>query len=150
MSTQTHRERDNVYPAVSSAGKQASAFVLAHTDLVLALPEPGKTYRWHELRESNRDLPFDGRTDYVQKLKSNNVVQAVNVVYERGTNITVWKTNSDLYEYAQAVQSARPGSLPCGHRSGFVTRDAAAGVYECGAEVCNERYDRATIEEVFG
>lgn len=133
----------------SPAEVQNTMFAHAHTDLVLALPEPGREYLWEEVAER---VPAIGNNhwNYQQRLQNHNAIKKHHTERHNDTEYAVWETDEHLYRYCERLAATRPSGLPCGHRSGFTTIDADAGVYECGAEWCDARYDRDTITEVFG
>lgn len=127
---------------------QNTTFAHAHTDLILALPEPGEPYLWSELVERVPEFG-DDHTTYLQRLQNHNAIRKHNQEYHNETLYTVWVTNESLYNYCKHLANNRPSGLPCGHRSGFRTVDAEAGRYECGAGWCDARYGRETIKRVF-
>ena len=128
--------------------RQQSAFVASHTDLILALPQPGREWTRMELDDepTAAEELVGSFPDVVQILKSNNAIHHVGHGQNTQRHLIVWRT--DAAAYAQAKQR-REGedTLPCGHRAGFRHTDDG---YACGFALCDATYDRETVAEVFG
>lgn len=144
-------------PGGSNVGlpREAVSWTQSHSNIVAALPAPEYEWTWAELPDhEDTPTPFP---DYVlhrhASLHQKTIIREVRVVRVEGNDHRVWTTDPRLYEYAQSVEAERGDRLPCEpnpHRRGFQTVNAEAGIYECGHPDCDELYDRATIEEVFG
>jgi hypothetical protein len=65
---------------------------------------------------------------------------------QRCKPVSVYRTKPGIRAYADDVIESRD-SLPCGH-GGFV--NLGDGEFACSGEGCDARYERATVEEVFG
>ena len=142
-------------PGGSNVGLERSAvsWIMSYPDVVPALPGPEYgTWSWQELPEhEDTPTPFPEHILHQHvSLKQKGIIHKEGHVSVAGDQRFVWRTDAELYEFAQSVNDKRGEELPCGHRRGFKTVDADAGVYECGQVSCDERYSRAVIEEVFG
>jgi len=129
---------------------QLTVWTKQNTEWVLSLPEPGESWRVEEWAESV-GLEIEAKSR-IQKFNLLNLVEKDE--YDEGpptqndNGAWLWETNPDAYQLAEEMREASD-TLPCDHRSGFVTLDTDAGIYECGAEWCEERYGREAIEAVF-
>jgi len=142
-------------PGGSNVGLERSAvsWIQSYPDIVPALPGPEYgDWRWSDLPE-HEDTPTPFPEHVLQRhasMHDKGIIHKTGHVNEPGDQRWRWRTDAALYEFAQSVQSERGDTLPCGHRRGFKTQNATAGVYECGHADCEELYSREVIEEVFG
>jgi len=141
-------------PGGSNVGLQRTAvsWIRRHPEIVPALPGPEYEWRWSDLPE-HEDTPTPFPEHVLQRhasMHDKGLIHKVSHVSTPGDSRFVWRTDPVLYEYAQSVKSERGDTLPCGHRRGFKTRNATAGIYECGHPDCDELHPRDVIEEVFG
>ena len=128
--------------------RKQSAFVASHTDLVLALPEPGREWIGSELDQEptvGEEL-IGAFENVVQGLKANNAIHRVRQEHHNQRLLIVWRTDRAAYEQARRRREGED-TLPCGHRAGF--KHTVDG-YACGFQLCNATYDRETVAEVFG
>lgn len=143
---------------VTTNSKKTGNWALRNTELVLTLPPPEHEWAWYDLpdRPDTPDPFPEGFLEMLNTFKTNNVIKKVGVTKTKRPNgstdyRTLWSVVEEVWRFAAKEHTRKLQSgetLPCGHRSGFVTLDSEKGVYECGYRFCEETYDREAIERV--